>query len=1076
MKKPARKKLVIRLITLVIFISMVVGVAVVLIKLSDLEARKGNIISLLNKTLNREVSYEKGDFSFYFGPTFIFQGVEIKERNSRDTFATIERITFRVAVLPLLLGKIVFKAMHLEKPAVMLYRDRDGIFNINDLLESQKETPAIEINRIIINHGAMTFTDQHIIPSGLTTNLDDIDLNIDYPFRGQVTDLNISAAVDQQGKKGTLSIAGNIRLSEKDESLANSSIDARITAADLSIERYRPYYEKHLPFRKMTGVLNIDTRIKGNPYRFSSEGTVAVKSLNVQYPEVFHTALTPKDVSLGYKIQRTPSEITMDTLNLTVDNFKISGKCMIKNIDTNDPLVIAEASSSPIPLEKFGPFIPYGIISRGVADFIETHIKGGTYQLKEGSINGRISQIAHMDEHENYNALHVKIGVDEGLLSYGKTVPIFSGIKGELELRGKDLLLHNMSGNFGESPMTLEGRIADYCLSTPANYPFTLTMTPGQKEIAWLLGIDGGNKFAFTGKTPLQMTGSGTANNYTLDGRWDLTEASYRYSDIFTKQQSQGNRLALKVNFKNDSVQLESFFYHLASLTVNGSAFYDMKGKRLASFIVNSSPFQIEDFSANLPRINAYQPRGRIQVSLAGDGMPKSVADLRWRGNIQFSDISFKPTETAKIVSNLSGSVRLRENRLDTSPLTGYLGRSLIKGRITMTDFKNPSVTVTAASALLDLEDLGLRSPSKVIKLTDFSGDIVFKNNGLHIKRLSSRVNKSVFNVTGVVPDVKKPFFDIHVSSPYLDMDDVLLLSTINAPKKEKSTSEELSLKASVQSDKGTISRISYSKFRTTFMYRQGSFDITAFEMNAFDGSFSGKGHVERTPDGITRYRTGFVINKMAAEQVFKYAGSETTLIAGAMTVKGDVTAEGTTISDLKKTAQGTATIMIGKGSLYKLSFLSKVFSILNTSQLLKFQLPDIINDGMPYNAITGTFFLKDGILSTNDWFVNSDSLNMSIVGTTNIIRDELDVIIGIQPFQTLDKVVSRIPVVGWILTSDTKGLITLYFQAHGNRNNPTVDVIPVKSMEKGVVNIFKKLFQLPERLITDTGEVIIGQ
>jgi uncharacterized protein involved in outer membrane biogenesis len=514
---------------------------------------------------------------------------------------------------------------------------------------------------------------------------------------------------------------------------------------------------------------------------------------------------------------------------------------------------------------------------------------------------------------------------------------------------------------------------------------------------------------------------------------------------------------------------------------VAGTGFYDMKGRRLTSFTVSSSPFQIEDFSANLPRIKAYQPCGRIQVSLAGDGMPKSLADLRWRGNIQFSDISFKPTETAKAVSNLSGSVSLGKNRLDTSSFTGSIGSSQIKGKVTLTDFKNPSISVTAASAILDLEDLGLRSPSGAIKLSDFAGDIVLKDNALQIKKLSTRVNKSVFNVTGTVPDVKTPFFDIHVSSPSLDMDDVLLLSTISVPKKEepkneKPTSEGFSLKASVQSDKGTINGISYSKLHTTFTYREGSFDIPAFKMNAFDGIFSGKGRVDRHSGGITRYRVAFDINKMAAEQVFKYAGAETVLITGAMTVKGDVTAEGAKMLDLKKTAQGTATLTIRRGSLYKITYLSKVFSILNTSQLLKFQLPDIINDGMPYNTITGTFSLKDGILSTNDWFVNSDSLNMSVVGTTNIIREELDVTIGIQPFQTVDKVVSHIPVVGWILTGDTKGLITLYFQAHGNRNNPAVDVIPVKSMEKGALNTFKRLFQLPEKLITDTGEVLMGK
>jgi hypothetical protein len=819
----------------------------------------------------------------------------------------------------------------------------------------------------------------------------------------------------------------------------------------------------------------MDIRFKGNPYEFNSEGTVRVKGLNLHYPEVFRGTLTPKDVHLDYAVKRIPSEIVMETLNLDVDDVKISGNCTIQDIDTKDPLIIATASSSPMVLEKFDNFIPYGIIPRGVANYIETHIKRGTYELKESKLEGRISQIAHMEKDDNCNVLSIKVGVDKGLLTYGKNVPTFNGIKGELELRGRDFILHNMSGKFGESPMTLEGRITDYCMKTPAQYPFTMTMIAGQKEISWLLGRDGENKFAVTGKSTIQMTGSGTLDNYTLDGRWDLSEAAYSYSGIFTKLKSQNNKIDLKATFKKNMVNFESFSYHLTSLTVAGAAVYDMKGKRFASFTVNSSPFEIENFSGNLPQIRTYQPHGRIQVSLAGEGMPKSLADIHWRGTIKLSDISFQPAETAKTVSNLSGSIHVKENRLETSPLAGYLGNSLIKGKITLTDFKNPSISVTAASDLLNLEDLGLQSPSGAIKLGDFAGKIVLKDNGLHIKRLSLRVNKSVLNITGTVPDVKRPFFDIHLSSPHLDMDDVLLLTTINVPHKEKSTSEKFSLKASVQSDKGTIRGITYSDLRTTFIYRQGAFDIHAFDMNAFDGSFSGKGRVDTVPGGTPRYRADFVINKMAAEQVFKYAGSENVLAAGEMTIKGDITAEGATISDVKKTAQGTATLTTGKGTFYKLSFLSKVFSILNMSQLLKFQLPDIVTDGMPYNTVTGTFSVKDGILSTNDLFINSDSMNISSVGTTDIIREKLDAIIGIQPFQTVDKVVSRIPVVGWILTSDTKGLITLYFQAHGDRSDPTVDVMPVTSMGKGVLGIFKNLFHLPEKLITDTGEVILG-
>ena len=212
--------------------------------------------------------------------------------------------------------------------------------------------------------------------------------------------------------------------------------------------------------------------------------------------------------------------------------------------------------SSRISLEKLGPFIPYGIIAEGVADFIKTSIRGGKYQLKEGSIQGRISQIAHLGENENCKVLHVKVGVDEGILSYGKNVPVISGIRGDLELLGRDMLLRHMTGKFGESPMTLEGRITDYCMSGPSGYPFTLTMNPGQKEVEWLLGIDAGSNFVFTGKTFLRMTGSGTADLYNLDGDWDLTEATYHYKDVFTKPPSQKNTVAFKSSFTSGEWQI----------------------------------------------------------------------------------------------------------------------------------------------------------------------------------------------------------------------------------------------------------------------------------------------------------------------------------------------------------------------------------------------------------------------------------------------------------------------------------------------------------------------------------------
>ena len=135
-----------------------------------------------------------------------------------------------------------------------------------------------------------------------------------------------------------------------------------------------------------------------------------------------------------------------------------------------------------------------------------------------------------------------------------------------------------------------------------------------------------------------------------------------------------------------------------------------------------------------------------------------------------------------------------------------------------------------------------------------------------------------------------------------------------------------------------------------------------------------------------------------------------------------------------------------------------------------------MVSGGMPYNQINATFTFRDGIVATNDLYVASNAMNISAVGKTDLVKDELDLTVGVKPLQSIDKVVSHIPIVGWLLTGRDKSFVTAYFEAKGKIENPTVTAIPVKSMAKGVFNIFKRLFELPAKLFTDTGEVIINK
>jgi uncharacterized protein YhdP len=129
----------------------------------------------------------------------------------------------------------------------------------------------------------------------------------------------------------------------------------------------------------------------------------------------------------------------------------------------------------------------------------------------------------------------------------------------------------------------------------------------------------------------------------------------------------------------------------------------------------------------------------------------------------------------------------------------------------------------------------------------------------------------------------------------------------------------------------------------------------------------------------------------------------------------------------------------------------------------------------MPYSSIAGNFSVKDGSLSTSDLSIFSPSINIIIVGTVDFINKNIDFAYAVQLLQTVDTIVSRIPVIGWILTGADRRFLVSYFEARGNWNDPTVYSINTSSMSQGLRNIFHRALSLPEMLITDTNKVLGG-
>jgi len=139
-------------------------------------------------------------------------------------------------------------------------------------------------------------------------------------------------------------------------------------------------------------------------------------------------------------------------------------------------------------------------------------------------------------------------------------------------------------------------------------------------------------------------------------------------------------------------------------------------------------------------------------------------------------------------------------------------------------------------------------------------------------------------------------------------------------------------------------------------------------------------------------------------------------------------------------------------------------------------KLPDMVEEGMPFTELQGNFALRDGTLSTEDLAITSNAMNLSLVGDVDLAKKELDLILGVKPLRTVDKLITRIPIAGWLLTGKEKALITAHFEIKGPSHAPRVQPIPVTSISGKVLGIFQRVLGLPGKLVTDPGEVLTGQ
>lgn len=1059
--------------------TLIIGFAVFLPRLLDINAYRNEILATLQQSLNRKVTFTSGTFAWHFGPSFDFTEVAVKEPDGNRDFLKAERITVKLALWPLLEKQVVLRDVSADGAMIHLIRNSDGSLNIDDLLKPSKDPVPVHFRKVQLRRSSVLWRDMAIRKEGFESVARNISLDLDHLSRGHKGNIKLSCELPAvSGQPGALSLSGTVKLPMEGRSLTEAELNGSLDAKQFEIGQFWPYYERFIPFANSGGRLDVASSFKGRLKDFDAKGKIRVSGASVVWPKIFHYTVAPRSLQLSYDLRLSASLIDIPALELTVDGFHIKGSFKMQDYAGHDPRIFAKASTpGTFRYEEVRSYVPYGIIPADTSDYIEHKIKSGVFKLDTGVLDGRVSQIAHMEQGENYKTLLIRGPVMKAVLSYGPKAPVFSNIKGTIELKDKNFNLIGMTALFGESPLKMNGSITEYNTANMSDFPVHMEITPHASEMAWLARIAGAGKLEFAGSSALVLNGSGHYSAYRLNGDWELKQSAYSFPGAIRKPVGMANHLSFSSIISAGETRLTSLAYNLPPLMLSATALLRYSGQPYLGFELQTNPFAMGEALPIMTGWQKYHPRGRVQVHIAGSGNPEDYSALNYTGSVTLNSCAVQPDEKLKTLNGINGTITFNGNRLETPVISVRYGDSplTIKGQVN--SLKNGDADLTLSSPRFLLRDLNLAPATSDVAIRRMNSTFSVREGRYIIKSFSGLLNDSSFSISGVYAGGRSPEAAFTLTSSNLDVDDLLLLAKLEEWGEPATNSgmPKADLKLKLVAEAGKYGRIPFSKLNVTAYQDAGVLYLQGLDAGVFGGRLAAKGRVAPGGGQGSRYDLNFNLERVDAERLLR-ALDISREVTGALNLQGDVTARGNTMLDIKKTALGNVRLRLENGSLRKFNVLSKMFSILNFSQLLKFQLPDMVAGGMPYNDIKGRFAISDGVIATQDLFINSDAINISVLGKADIVREELDFTIGVQPLQTVDKVVNRIPVVGWLLTGKGKDFLTVFFEARGKWADPKVTAIPAKSIGKGVFNVFRRVFELPVRLFTDTGEVLLGK
>lgn len=340
-----------------------------------------------------------------------------------------------------------------------------------------------------------------------------------------------------------------------------------------------------------------------------------------------------------------------------------------------------------------------------------------------------------------------------------------------------------------------------------------------------------------------------------------------------------------------------------------------------------------------------------------------------------------------------------------------------------------------------------------------------FSGKKVQVAECSMLLGKSTLEVEGELTGWNEIGGRIKVFAPYMEVRDFL---PEDRPGDKGGIPRNLDIRAEIHGLHGKWRNLDFGPLRAEIRIERGQATLARSRIRLDHGVITSSGHYQREPIPEVSLSNHVRLTGQPLLSLLRDVGMETTAMDGSLNMEAYLTMNGREISELLPSMSGNADITVRDGYIRRSSLFMRILDHLSLKKIFQSGPSDLPEGAFGFKEINGFAVIDRGVLATENATMSSTVYNAVAAGEVDLIGQKLDLTMGIRPLETMDTLVSKIPILGYAITGKDKSFLTYYFEVRGPMTEPDVRHVPFKHLGGGVAGVLKRLFLSPVRLYGD--------